>query len=111
MHRLGINRRMMGIVRHHLMIGLKSSFPSRQAPTTTAQAPTTTAQAPTTAQPAPTQAPQPTTFSTSATATSSAPVGAQTLYGQCGGKQWTGATACAEGSCTMYNDYYAQCVN
>lgn len=32
-------------------------------------------------------------------------------YQQCGGKMWTGATACAEGStCTVQNDYYSQCL-
>ncbi|KAI1495984.1 glycosyl hydrolase family 61-domain-containing protein [Biscogniauxia marginata] len=33
------------------------------------------------------------------------------LYGQCGGINFTGATTCAEGICTKYNDYYSQCVN
>ncbi|KAJ3206473.1 hypothetical protein HDU82_004501 [Entophlyctis luteolus] len=33
------------------------------------------------------------------------------LYGQCGGINWTGATCCASGSvCTAYNSYYSQCV-
>lgn len=33
------------------------------------------------------------------------------LYGQCGGKNWTGATKCAEGSkCEHWNPYYFQCI-
>jgi len=32
-------------------------------------------------------------------------------YQQCGGKMWTGVTACAAGStCTAQNDYYSQCL-
>jgi endo-1,4-beta-xylanase len=32
-------------------------------------------------------------------------------YGQCGGQNFQGETACAEGwTCTKYNDYYSQCV-
>lgn len=35
----------------------------------------------------------------------------QTVWGQCGGKGWTGATACgSEAHCTSYNPYYYQCV-
>ena len=35
----------------------------------------------------------------------------QSLYGQCGGSGWSGATACAStATCTAYNDYYSQCV-
>ncbi|KZP15293.1 glycoside hydrolase family 5 protein [Athelia psychrophila] len=34
-----------------------------------------------------------------------------TLYGQCGGVQWTGATTCVSGSvCTYSNPYYSQCL-
>ncbi|KAJ4264248.1 hypothetical protein NW762_005442 [Fusarium torreyae] len=34
-----------------------------------------------------------------------------TAWGQCGGKNWTGATKCASGTkCTQHNDYYHQCV-
>ncbi|KAH8602828.1 glycosyl hydrolase family 61-domain-containing protein [Bisporella sp. PMI_857] len=52
------------------------------------------------------------------TRTSSAPVatgssvtGAVALYGQCGGKTYTGATACAQGTCKVQNEYYSQCVS
>ncbi|KAK4166845.1 putative cellulose binding protein [Cladorrhinum sp. PSN259] len=48
-----------------------------------------------------------TTFVTSTSA--AAPVG-QTLWGQCGGSGYVGATACASGSCSTYNPWYAQCV-
>ncbi|KAL1962281.1 hypothetical protein VTN77DRAFT_9871 [Rasamsonia byssochlamydoides] len=52
---------------------------------------------------------------TSAPATISAASGSdgsvQSLYGQCGGINWTGPTACASGSsCTSWNPYYYQCV-
>lgn len=32
------------------------------------------------------------------------------LYAQCGGKEFSGATTCAQGTCTKMNDYYSQCV-
>lgn len=36
----------------------------------------------------------------------------QTLWGQCGGISWTGATACVSGACCVYqNDYYSQCLS
>ncbi|KAK0609895.1 hypothetical protein B0T17DRAFT_501017 [Bombardia bombarda] len=32
-------------------------------------------------------------------------------WGQCGGKGWTGCTACVSGStCKVSNDYYSQCL-
>jgi len=35
----------------------------------------------------------------------------QTLYGQCGGIGWTGATTCVSGACCTYsNDWYSQCL-
>ncbi|KAF3911100.1 hypothetical protein AA313_de0206007 [Arthrobotrys entomopaga] len=35
----------------------------------------------------------------------------QSLYGQCGGIGWTGATNCVAGAaCTSYNAYYFQCI-
>ena len=97
------------------------------APAPTAE-PTTTAQEPsqpepTTDQPQPTAAPSTLETSTrAAPTTTEAPapaptggdngnVGAQSLYGQCGGINWTGATACAEGTCKNWNPYYSQCVN
>ncbi|KAI5845667.1 putative endo-beta-1,4-glucanase D, partial [Morchella snyderi] len=52
--------------------------------------------------------------STAAAAATSAPAsGSGTIakYFQCGGKLWTGATACVSGcSCVKQNDYYAQCL-
>ncbi|KAI1847498.1 hypothetical protein JX266_006350 [Neoarthrinium moseri] len=53
-----------------------------------------------------------TTFVTSK-ATTAAPTAtgaAQPLYGQCGGSGWTGATACASGTCSTINPYYYQCL-
>ncbi|GJD01255.1 glycosyl hydrolase family 61 [Colletotrichum higginsianum IMI 349063] len=32
------------------------------------------------------------------------------LYGQCGGKGWTGATTCATGTCKVSNEHYSQCL-
>lgn len=49
---------------------------------------------------------KPTSTTTSAGSTgTSAP-----LYGQCGGYGWTGPTTCAQGVCTAYSAYYAQCL-
>lgn len=36
--------------------------------------------------------------------------GSVALYGQCGGNGYTGATACASGTCKVQNDWYSQCV-
>ncbi|KAL4888060.1 glycosyl hydrolase family 61-domain-containing protein [Aspergillus ambiguus] len=48
---------------------------------------------------------------TSKVSTTTAAGGTQTVYGQCGGTGWTGATACvASATCTTYNAYYAQCI-
>lgn len=49
---------------------------------------------------------------TTTTAGSSAGSGAtQSVYGQCGGINWTGATACnTQASCSSMNPYYYQCV-
>lgn len=33
------------------------------------------------------------------------------MYGQCGGKDFTGSTKCASGAtCTKFNEYYSQCI-
>ncbi|TLS21231.1 uncharacterized protein PpBr36_10504 [Pyricularia pennisetigena] len=32
------------------------------------------------------------------------------MYGQCGGQNWAGATCCSSGTCTKSNDYYSQCL-
>ncbi|KAK6330089.1 hypothetical protein TWF718_003517 [Orbilia javanica] len=74
--------------------------------TTTAAAVTTTKAATTT-----TKAAATTTTKAAATTTKASSGALQTLYGQCGGVNWTGPTACAVGRCTKYNDYYSQCVN
>lgn len=36
--------------------------------------------------------------------------GAAPLYGQCGGKGWTGPTTCASGTCKVSNEWYSQCL-
>ncbi|CRL17393.1 Cellulose-binding domain, fungal [Penicillium camemberti] len=94
--------------------------------TATAEA-TTTSKATTTTLATTTRAtsPVPTTIKTSAirkpvaatpsTTPSTAAAGGggatQTLYGQCGGTGWTGATACASpASCSSSNPWYSQCV-
>ncbi|KAI1856829.1 hypothetical protein JX265_011470 [Neoarthrinium moseri] len=46
----------------------------------------------------------------SATPTSGSSTGSVALYGQCGGKGFTGSTTCASGTCTVMNEYYSQCV-
>ncbi|KAK7753492.1 hypothetical protein SLS62_004567 [Diatrype stigma] len=92
-----------------------SAAPTTAAPTTAA--PTTAA--PTTAAPttlvtktkASTTAASPTTAAAAPTASAGTGVGTASLYGQCGGKNWTGATSCAAGTCTEMNPYYSQCVN
>lgn len=60
-------------------------------------------------------APAPTTLVTSArpaaTPAAGGSVGAASLYGQCGGKGFSGPTSCAQGTCKKMNDYYSQCVN
>ena len=51
-----------------------------------------------------------TAVTSSVAATTSAAAVGQSEYGQCGGSAWTGLTACATGTCTTLNDYYAQCI-
>ncbi|KAI0110555.1 carbohydrate-binding module family 1 protein [Hypoxylon sp. NC0597] len=79
---------------------------SQQTSTAVASTPTTLATS--------TRAASPTTPTTTAAATTSAAatgvVNAQSLYGQCGGSNFAGPTACAEGSCKSWNPYYYQCV-
>ncbi|KAH7327307.1 putative endo-beta-1,4-glucanase D [Rhexocercosporidium sp. MPI-PUGE-AT-0058] len=48
---------------------------------------------------------------TSKAATTSAPTGGTaSLYGQCGGADWKGATVCASGTCKVSGPYYSQCL-
>ncbi|KAI0115529.1 glycosyl hydrolase family 61-domain-containing protein [Nemania sp. FL0031] len=81
--------------------------PTTTLVTSTRVASSTTSAAATTVKPSTTTTKAATT---SATKTQTAVVAAQTLYGQCGGINWTGATSCAQGTCTEYNPYYSQCV-
>ncbi|KAJ3049832.1 hypothetical protein HK097_009169 [Rhizophlyctis rosea] len=74
--------------------------------TTTTQNPATTTQPPrTTTTTTTTRPPVTTTTTTRPPTTGGAP-----LYGQCGGRNWTGATTCAQGTCKFSNDYYSQCL-
>lgn len=56
------------------------------------------------------------TLATLATLAACAPVveerqACNSLYGQCGGQGWSGATCCASGSTCVYsNPYYSQCL-
>ena len=90
--------------------GASSAGGSAAAPAETAPAATSAAAAPTAA--------APTTLATSAKpqptkeAEAGAGAGAATVakYAQCGGKGYSGATACSAGTCTKQNDYYSQCI-
>ncbi|KFY97231.1 hypothetical protein V498_02193 [Pseudogymnoascus sp. VKM F-4517 (FW-2822)] len=55
---------------------------------------------------------KPTSGSSAPSATTSAAGGGGTvpLYGQCGGKDWTGGTDCESGTCVANGEYYSQCV-
>ncbi|KAJ3056888.1 hypothetical protein HK097_003048 [Rhizophlyctis rosea] len=84
-------------------------------PTTTTQPPrtTTTTQPPrtTTTTPFTTRtsvAPAPTT--TTRTTTQNNGGSGAPLYGQCGGRNWAGATTCAQGTCKFSNEWYSQCL-
>ncbi|CRG91956.1 hypothetical protein PISL3812_09010 [Talaromyces islandicus] len=60
----------------------------------------------------PTSVALPSSCDASPSKTSTSPDSVQTLYGQCGGRNWIGATACESGStCKVQNPYYSQCVN
>lgn len=60
----------------------------------------------------PTSVPPPCTSDAAPSKTSTSTGSMQTLYGQCGGTNWTGATACESGStCKVQNSYYSQCVS
>ncbi|KAK6509157.1 hypothetical protein TWF481_003918 [Arthrobotrys musiformis] len=51
-----------------------------------------------------------TTASRTTTTSAGGSGGGASLYGQCGGIGWTGPTTCAQGTCTVLNAYYSQCV-
>ncbi|KAK6070236.1 endoglucanase II (glycosyl hydrolase family 61) [Seiridium cupressi] len=50
------------------------------------------------------------TSSKAAASSQAASAGTVPIYYQCGGTDYTGATECASGTCTFYNDYYSQCI-
>ncbi|PVF96189.1 hypothetical protein CPB86DRAFT_679280, partial [Serendipita vermifera] len=49
-----------------------------------------------------------TSSSTTRTTSSTASGAGQTLWGQCGGQNWTGPTTCASGTCTYSNPWYSK---
>ncbi|KXG53280.1 Glycoside hydrolase, superfamily [Penicillium griseofulvum] len=51
-----------------------------------------------------------TTLVTTTTTSSGGGATGAPLYGQCGGKDWTGAKTCASGTCKYVNDWYSQCL-
>ncbi|KFY25654.1 hypothetical protein V493_04519 [Pseudogymnoascus sp. VKM F-4281 (FW-2241)] len=55
---------------------------------------------------------KPTSASSAPSPSTTAPGGGGTvpLYGQCGGKDWTGGTVCETGTCTANGEYYSQCL-
>ncbi|KAL1591978.1 hypothetical protein SLS60_011570 [Paraconiothyrium brasiliense] len=59
----------------------------------------------------PTSAPAASAPAAIPTSGSGASSGTVQLYGQCGGRSYTGPTQCATGTCTKMNDWYSQCVN
>ncbi|KUI54743.1 Endoglucanase-4 [Cytospora mali] len=88
-----------------------SASAASSATATSAKATTTTASAAsTTAKSSSAASTTLTAVTTSKAATTSAAVAGQSLYGQCGGSAWTGATSCASGTCSTLNAYYAQCL-
>ncbi|KAL6707405.1 hypothetical protein ACN47E_004184 [Coniothyrium glycines] len=92
-----------------------SSGSSPATPTTTKAATPVATKPATTSKAAVPATPAKTTLATVAkpTATAGSGSGAAVAqkWAQCGGKGFTGATACASGSkCTVQNDYYSQCL-
>jgi hypothetical protein len=56
--------------------------------------------------------PPPASSSTVVTSPSpSSTAGCASLYGQCGGIGWAGATCCSQGTCKVGNPYYSQCLS
>ncbi|KAF3919974.1 Endoglucanase-4 [Arthrobotrys entomopaga] len=51
-----------------------------------------------------------TTTTTTRTTTTEGSGPGSPLYGQCGGIGWTGPTTCAQGTCTVSNAYFSQCL-
>ncbi|KAJ3036780.1 hypothetical protein HDV00_002392 [Rhizophlyctis rosea] len=75
-------------------------------PTTTTRAQTTTTRAQTS-----TTRAQTTTVRTTTTTRTGGSTNCASLYGQCGGQGWTGATCCSQGTCKVSNQWYSQCLN
>ncbi|UJR23216.1 hypothetical protein I4U23_026235 [Adineta vaga] len=47
---------------------------------------------------------------TTTTSTTTANQGCNTVYSQCGGQNWGGATCCIDSACIVSNPYYSQCL-
>merc|ERR1711920_281202 len=85
--------------------GVHSCPAFKPASKNTTPAPQTTTQRTT----APSSTSQTTTHSAPATPAPT-PSDCSAVYGQCGGKNWTGATCCQNSKCKKSNDYYSQCL-
>ncbi|KAG9041218.1 hypothetical protein FS837_012544 [Tulasnella sp. UAMH 9824] len=81
--------------------------PGGSSPTTTTKSSSPTSKSSSTTTTTTTKTSSTTTKTSSTTTASGA---TQTLYGQCGGQGWTGATVCAQGTCKYSNAYYSQCL-
>lgn len=80
---------------------------TKAAATATSTKPATTPKATS----APVTSAKPTTLATVAKPTATASIGTVQHWGQCGGKEYTGPTACVSGTtCKVQNDYYSQCL-
>ncbi|KAJ3379113.1 hypothetical protein HDU84_007042 [Entophlyctis sp. JEL0112] len=78
--------------------------------TTTAAAATTTAANTSTTTTTTTTTTAAKSSTTGAAKSSSTSSSCSTLYGQCGGETWTGATCCVSSTCTYSNAWYSQCL-
>lgn len=88
----------------------KTSSSSVEVEVATSEVPVATSAAVESQAVASTEAASPAASTEAASSGSSSGTGAA-LYGQCGGSGWTGPTTCAEGTCTVSNDWYSQCLS
>lgn len=90
--------------------GTTTTGASTATTTTTSSSGGSTSSTSTTTRTTATTTSQATTLTTT-TSSGGGSTSTQSLYGQCGGSGWTGATACSsQATCTSYNDFYSQCV-
>jgi cellulase len=78
-----------------------SSAPAASAPASTASAPSTLQTS---------VVATPTNGNAPSVPGSTGSAGSVKKYGQCGGKNYAGATSCESSTCKVMNDYYSQCV-